>query len=125
MHILIFNNRSAGKKTLLLIAIYVIIGISIKRIMTLDGQFMVAGLLILAGFFPAVITGSFFRQLTLPGIKDSNSSNVYSADLAGSAMGFIIFSGVSVPLLGISLSIFLLPVLIFTGFMLSFISKKR
>lgn len=125
MDILIFNNRSAGKKTLMLIAIYVIIGISIKRIMTLDGQFIVAGLLILSGFFPAAITGSFFRQLTLPGITDSNSSHVYSADLAGSAMGFIIFSGLSVPLLGISLSIFLLPVLIFIGFLVSSISNKR
>jgi hypothetical protein len=125
MDIVAFKKKSAGKKTLLLIAVYIIIGVSVKRIMSLDGQFIVALLLILSGFFPAVITGSFFRQFTLPGIPDSNSSNVYSADLAGSAMGFIIFSGLSVPLLGISLSIFLLPILIFTGFLVFSINNKR
>jgi spermidine synthase len=125
MDIPVFKNKPVGIKAFLLIALYVITGVTVERIMTLDGRFMVVGLLILSGFFPALITGSFFRDLTSAGLINSNPSIVYSSDLAGSAMGFILFSGLAVPLLGITLSIFLLPVLIFTGFLFSSVSNKR
>jgi len=121
----VLKNKPVGIKAFLLISLYVIIGISAGRIMTLDVRFIVVFLLILSGFFPAVITGSFFRDLTSTGVLNSNVSRVYSSDLAGSAMGFILFSGLAVPLLGISLSIFLLPVLIFTGFLVASVSNKR
>jgi hypothetical protein len=100
-------------------------GFTTGRIMTLGNRFIVVGLLVLAGFFPAVLTGSFFRDLTPAGKSDSNTSRVYSADLAGSAVGFIAFSGLAVPLLGVTLSIFLLPVLVFTGFLFALMSNKR
>jgi hypothetical protein len=125
MDIRVFKNKPVVIKVFLLIVIYAIIGISVERIMALDGRFIVVGLLILSGFFPAVITGSFFQDLTSAGISNSNPSGVYSSDLAGSAMGFILFSGLAVPLLGITLSIFLLPVLIFTGFLFASVSSKR
>jgi hypothetical protein len=125
MDIPLFTNKPVGIKAFLLITLYVIIGICVERIMTLDGRLIVVGLLILSGFFPAVITGSFFRDLTSAGILNSNPSRVYSSDLAGSAMGFILFSGLAVPLLGITLSIFLLPVLIFTGFLFASVNSKR
>jgi len=86
---------------------------------------MLTGLLILSGFLPAVITGSFFRDLTSVEIINSGSSRVYSADLSGSALGFIAFSGLAVPLLGISKSLLILPVLILAGFLFMSISKKR
>jgi len=112
-------------KVLLLITLYIIMGFTTGRIMTLGNRFIVVGLLVLAGFFPAVLTGSFFRDLTPAGKSDSNTSRVYSADLAGSAVGFIAFSGLAVPLLGVTLSIFLLPVLVFTGFLFALMSNKR
>ena len=112
-------------KVLLLITLYIIMGFTAGRIMTLGNRFIVVGLLVLAGFFPAVLTGSFFRDLTPAGKSDSNTSRVYSADLAGSAVGFIAFSGLAVPLLGVTLSIFLLPVLVFTGFLFALMSNKR
>jgi spermidine synthase len=125
MNILVFKNRTVELKMLLLIAIYVIMGIIAGRIMTMDGWFILIGLLIVSGFLPAVITGSFFRELTSSANSASDPSAVYSADLAGSAMGFIVFSGLAVPLLGITLSILLLPLLIFTGFLSASISNKR
>jgi spermidine synthase len=121
----VFRTRSVLKKVLLLMAIYFVTGFVIKRTMTMDGKFFAVVLLILSGFLPAVITGSFFREFTLSGTRNSNSSMVYSADLAGSAMGFIGFSGLMVPLLGISLSIYLLPVVIFAGFLVSSLRNKR
>jgi hypothetical protein len=125
MNIPVVKNKPHGIKAFLLIAVYLIIGIAVQKIMTLDSQFAVVGLLILSGFLPAVITGSLFRELTSSGNSGPDSSIVYSADLAGSAMGFIFFSGLAVPLLGITISVFLLPVLIFAGFLASAISNKR
>jgi hypothetical protein len=46
---------------------------------------------------------------------ESNPSSVYSADLAGSALGFILISGILIPLLGIKVSLFFLSVMIFAG----------
>jgi spermidine synthase len=125
MDIPVFRNKPVGDKAFLLIALYVITGMSVEKIMILDRRYVVVGLLILSGFLPALITGSFFRDLTSAGVKNSNPSIVYSSDLAGSSIGFILFSGLAVPLLGITLSIFLLPVLIFTGFLFASVSNKR
>jgi hypothetical protein len=119
------GKKPAGIKALLLILFYAIAGFSIERIISINGNFMLTGLLILSGFLPAVITGSFFRDLTSVEIINSGSSRVYSADLSGSALGFIAFSGLAVPLLGISKSLLILPVLILSGFLFTSISKKR
>jgi len=71
--------------------------------------------LIIAGFIPAVITGTIFRELTNETKRQNMASAVYSADLAGSALGFIIISGITVPVIGIQGSIFLLSGLILVG----------
>jgi len=123
--LLIFENRSAGLKVLLLISFYVLSALVAKKIMSINISLIVVALLIISGFIPAVITGSFFRDLTSGKIMNSEPSSVYSADLAGSAIGFIIFSGVSVPLLGITKSLFILPMLVFAGFLFESISNKR
>jgi spermidine synthase len=119
------GKKSSGIKVLLLIFFYSIAGFSIDKIMTISGQFVLTGVLILSGFLPALVTGSFFRDLTGSEIRNSDSSLVYSSDLSGSALGFIAFSGLAVPLLGISKSLLILPVLVLTGFLFMLISKKR
>jgi spermidine synthase len=113
----VFETRPPVLKVFLLITFYILSGLTAKKVMTINTQTVVAGLLIISGFIPALITGSFFRDLTSGKIIKSDPSSVYSADLAGSAVGFIVFSGVSIPLLGISNSLFILPVLIFAGFL--------
>jgi spermidine synthase len=118
-------NNKPFLKVILLITLYIIIGLTSGKIMTMNSRFVVIGLLVISGFCPAVITGNFFRELTSTGGLNSNPSRVYSADLAGSAVGFIAFSGLAIPLLGISVSIFFLPVLIFTGFLFTTIGNKR
>jgi spermidine synthase len=123
--LLFFENRSTGLKVLLLISLYVISGLVAKKIMSVNVPSIVVVFLIISGFIPAVITGSFFRGLTSGKNINSEPSSVYSADLAGSAMGFIIFSGVSVPLLGITKSLFILPMLVFVGFLFAAKSNKR
>ena len=120
----LFENKNFDIKVLLLILFYVIAGLSVETLMAISNHFVVTGLLVLSGFLPAVITGSFFRDLTSGEISNSDSSNVYSADLSGSALGFIIFSGFAVPFFGISTSLFILPFLVFTGFLFTSTSKK-
>ena len=53
------------------------------------------------------------------------SPAIYSADLAGSAFGFIFISGFAVPVLGIQASVFLLAVLIFGGILFGTILNKK
>jgi spermidine synthase len=116
--------KGASLQALLLILFYTGAGFSTERIMAIKGGFLLTGLLILSGFLPAVITGNYFRDLTSSDISSSDSARVYSSDLSGSALGFITFSALVVPLLGISRSLLILPVVILTGFLFISISKK-
>jgi hypothetical protein len=61
------------------------------------------------------MTGHIFRELTASDINSSAPSSIYSADLAGSALGFILISGVALPVFGIQVSIIFLAMLIFPG----------
>jgi len=119
------EKRSFLFKTVILISFYLLSGLTVERLMSLSGHLTIVVLLIISGFLPAVITGSFFRVLTFSESDNFNLSDIYSADLAGSATGFIVFSGFSVPLLGIKISIFLLPLLILTGFLSILAGTKR
>ena len=126
MRIPVLENSSSGLKAVLLMIFYIIIGVVSESILTLNSRFTAIGLLIMSGLIPAVITGNIFRELTLPAKKGSETSAIYSSDLAGSAIGFIMFSGIAVPLLGIRSSLFLLPILLLTGFVFwSFRNKRR
>ena len=125
LKITILEKSTSGVKAVLLILFYMVIGFASDAILGINLRFVVVGFLILSGFFPALITGNIFRELTLQRRSGSQTSIVYGSDLAGSAMGFIIFSGIAVPLLGIRSSLFLLPVLILAGFVLWSVNNRR
>ncbi|MBN2666795.1 MAG: hypothetical protein JXR67_09810 [Bacteroidales bacterium] len=112
-------------RTIILAGIYAITGLLAGRIMDMTWNPAVTGLLILLGFLPAVITGSYYRDLTSGGKNGLNPSKVYSSDLSGSAIGFLVFSGMAVPLLGISISLYILPLLAATGFLFYLASENR
>jgi len=71
--------------------------------------------IILAAIIPAVLTGNIFRQMTSGTGDPANPSLVYSADLAGSAAGFILVTGFIIPAFGIATTVFLLGVLVLAG----------
>jgi hypothetical protein len=83
--------------------------------MKLDGVFLSVALIILAGFLPALLTGNIFRELTSARNYANSTSAIYSADLTGSAFGFILISGFAVPVIGIQNSVYLLSGLILAG----------
>jgi predicted membrane-bound spermidine synthase len=118
------KRKPVGCKVILLVFFYVTAGLFAERFISINNQFCQTGLLVISGLLPAVITGSFFRELTSERINPSDPSAVYSADLSGSALGFIVFSGLAIPLAGIKNSFFILPVLVFTGFLLTSLNRE-
>ncbi len=100
--------------TFALLLYYLIIAILTNAFLSLSG---IAGtiLIISAVLPPSFITGNLFRRLTINDEKGNISSSVYTADLAGSALGFILISALIVPVFGIRFSLFFLSGLIFAG----------
>ncbi len=113
------QHRSAGTfpartLSLLLIIYYIIFALCVKPLLTITG---IPGIILItaAVFPPSFITGHLFRILTIHDSGGSVSSSVYSADLAGSAVGFILVSAIMVPVFGIVVSIIFLSALILIG----------
>ncbi|MGD0343081.1 MAG: hypothetical protein ABSA76_15380, partial [Bacteroidales bacterium] len=96
---------------------YALIGLSFGKLLEIKHSFPVISIIILAVLLPSFLTGHLFREMTNSVSEGSNPSSVYSADLAGSALGFILVSGIVVPLLGMETSLFFLSIMIFAGFL--------
>ena len=117
------KRKSILALSLALIIIYITAGMSAGSVMNIENNILTTIILIVMGFIPAAVTGFFFRELTHPEITKVKPSKTYSSDLAGSALGFLLFSGFLVPLLGITYSLYMLPVLILAGIVVSQLGK--
>ncbi|MCX6325839.1 MAG: hypothetical protein NT144_04195 [Bacteroidia bacterium] len=111
-------------KGIILMSFYIGIGLIFNYMLALKSGLPAVGLIILSAFVPALLTGHLFRELTMKPEGSATPSAIYSADLAGSAFGFIFMSGFAVPAFGIKVSIFLLSSLIFAGFLFGTIKNK-
>ena len=111
-------------KALFLLLFYIGFGLIYNYITDLKSSLFSVVIIILSGFIPAFITGNIFRELTIKTDGITESPGIYSADLAGSAFGFIIISGFVIPSFGIKDSVFLLSVLIFSGILFGTIRNK-
>jgi spermidine synthase len=111
-------------KCFFLFLFYVILGLGYNPLLSmkigLPAIFTIIGL----AFLPAFFTGSIFRELTLT-TKDSGISEIYRADLFGSAFGFLAISGFMIPTFGLKVSVYLLSFLILTGFLFGTINNKE
>ncbi len=105
-------------KALFLAAYYAATATGINFLMSVNSIPAAIIIIVLSALLPAFITGHIFRELTITDNNGSASAVTYSADLAGSAFGFILISGVTIPLIGLQASIFLLSGLIFAGILL-------
>lgn len=121
----LLNKFTLKLKVIFLIIFYITMGFTSAYIPLLKNELTAIILIILTAFLPAILTGHLFRELTL--IKNGNSklSETYSADLAGSALGFIFISGLAVPAFGIKVSIFLLALLILAGFLFGSVRNNQ
>lgn len=82
-------------------------------------------LILFFAFIPACLTGSIFRELTIDDDKKNNLIRVYSADLTGSAIGFIAIAGFVIPIFGTVITIYFLGALVFTGIFFGTILNKH
>jgi spermidine synthase len=118
------RSYSPGIKSLTLLIFYICIGLIYNNIITIQREVPGLILIMVSAFLPAFMTGHLFRDLTTERQGSSIPSAVYSADLAGSAFGFIFISGFAVPALGIKVSVFLLSSLVFAGILFGTFSNK-
>jgi hypothetical protein len=105
-------------QALVLIGYYIVLALCFNLILAFRGIFAPVMIILLSVVIPSWMTGHIFRELTNGNSDPSGAGSTYSADLAGSALGFILLSGIAVPAFGIRNSIILLAVLIFTGILL-------
>lgn len=120
----LFKTRADILNPVLLIVFYICIGLIIKYILNIGSSLFTIILIAFLTFIPAVVTGQLFCSLTEKNDLHSDPSSVYSADLAGSALGFMLISGLAVPAIGIKLTIILLSTLILTGLLFGTIRNK-
>lgn len=114
----LFDTILLRNKVIFLILFYLIFGMIYNYIIVPKNAIISVMEIMLAGFLPAFFTGHVFRQLTVRPEGLTASSQIYSADLAGSAFGFVFVSVIAVPLFGIKASMLLLAALIFAGILL-------
>ncbi|MGA1978032.1 MAG: hypothetical protein ABSG89_09290 [Bacteroidales bacterium] len=102
-------------KSLILALYYVLTAVSLGWILHERGAASSIAIIVCSTLLPSFLTGHIYREMTIHDEAGSHPSAVYSADLAGSALGFILISGAAIPVLGIRTSILLLTGLIFAG----------
>lgn len=115
---------SLTRTGVILLVIYTLMGFLFNPITGLKYEFPVIVIIIFAAFLPALFTGRIFHELTVNRDEMSTASSVYSADLAGSALGFMLVTGAAIPVFGIRGSIFLLSALIFAGLLFGTLRNK-
>lgn len=115
---------SVNVTSLLLVLFYIIIGFIINMLLSIDNKLSLLFILMILTLVPSFFTGHLFRILVETRTGNQSPSDVYSADLAGSALGFIAVSAILLPLLGMQLTIFLLSAFIFAGLLLGTIGNK-
>jgi spermidine synthase len=118
------NTISLSSKVIYLLIFYMIFGLIYNHILELRSLLLSVFTILVSGFLPALFTGRIFHELTMKTEGIEISPAVYSADLAGSAFGFMMISGFAVPLFGIQVSIYLLSALIFGGILFGIIGYK-
>lgn len=103
------------KKVIFLIIFYIVFGILYDNILDMKSSILAVIVIMISGFIPALFTGHIFRELTGRTDGKKGTPAIYSADLAGSAFGFIFITGLALPFLGIRFSVYLLAALVFVG----------
>jgi spermidine synthase len=121
---LFLNDLSLTWKSFILILFYALFGLLFNFLAAVESTFIAGTLLTIAAFIPAMLTGNIFNELTGKKEGMEDSSGIYSSDLAGSALGFILMSGLAIPLAGIRLSVFFLSLIIFTGILFGTVRNK-
>ena len=110
-------------RALVLAGFYLLTGLFYSYLAAVSVKFIAVSLIILLSFVPSFITGSIFRWLSSDSANEV--SNVYTSDLTGSALGFMIVTVFAIPFLGIASTVIFLGILVFAGFLFGAITNKQ
>jgi spermidine synthase len=124
INIRFLNALNLKLKAMFLAGYYIIIALITSFLLSVNSIPAAITIILLSVLFPSFITGHIFREITITDKDGSRSAVTYSSDLAGSAFGFMVISGVAIPLIGLKVSIFLLSGLIFAGILLGTTTDK-
>ena len=120
----LFTGPPVNVKMVILAVFYLLFAFTFDMITKIGSAFLSLSLIVIAVFLPALLTGSVFKALTSKAEGIRSASAIYGADLSGSALGFIFVSGLSVPLFGIRVTVFILAAQVVTGILLGGNMKK-
>jgi spermidine synthase len=124
INIRFLNSLNLKFKAMFLAGYYIIIALITSFLLSVNSITAAITIILISVLFPSFITGHIFREITITDKDGSRSAVTYSSDLAGSAFGFMVVSGVAIPLIGLKVSIFLLSGLIFAGILLGTTTNK-
>jgi spermidine synthase len=119
------SRLSLALKGIILIFFYFITGLIYMEVIQIETRITAILIILNLSFLPAFITGSIFRDLTMKKNVSNDLSRIYSADLSGSAMGFIAVAGFAIPVFGIIVTLYFLGALVFTGILFGTILNKH
>lgn len=119
----IFKKYSLQLYSAFLLVFYAFMALFINSLLRAVPSVTELAVIIALTLIPSFFTGQIFRFLTTSS-DPSSSTAVYIADLGGSSFAFIAVSALSIPLLGIRNSLFLLAAIIFAGFLFGTIGNK-
>ena len=102
-------------KALILAIYYIIIVFCFDFVFELQSLVPALIIILLSIFLPSYLTGNIFREITASANEITSAGSTYSADLAGSALGFILISGIALPVLGMKASMIFLSLIIIAG----------
>jgi spermidine synthase len=124
MEIRILKMLPLKYKGLIIAGYYLVFGLFFNYIILLKSGIPALFFIMVSAFIPALVTGSIFRELSNKTGLITDTASVYSADLAGSSLGFILITAAAIPSFGIQYSVFSLSGLILTGLLFGTITNK-
>jgi len=108
----------------ILLLFYLFTFIIFNKIIVLNSIFAGILLFLVLSFIPSFFTGSLFKVMTEGKGENSGPSGVYGSDLAGSSLGFIAISGITIPLAGTAGTLLIISALILIGLIFAMFCRK-
>lgn len=120
----ISGKTSLNMKVAAMIGLYIVAGLINKFAFHAVGKILPVSIILILLFTESLITGNIFNTITSLHKSDGQAATTYSADLSGSALGFILISGLIIPLTGIGISSYTPAALAAAGIIFGTLRRK-
>ncbi|MDX9928546.1 MAG: hypothetical protein RBS37_01705 [Bacteroidales bacterium] len=114
------GNRSSA---IMLTVFYLLSGAAIPLLIRVE-SILITPLLACLSLVPSYFTGRFYAIAAEERNRNGTLPVIYGADLTGAALGFLFTSILTVPLLGMRMSVLILAMIVFAGYSLGTVLNK-